>query len=212
MTRLVFMERLRSLLGSLPFAEQQEALRYYEEYFNDAGPENEQHVIEELESPEKVAQTILGSASGSAPWNNEAAAQSGPSSQKGGKKTGWWIFLACTAIIWGPVLFGVVVTVAVTLLSILIGLFAAALGILAAAAAAMVIFFAALIIGIPLVFSDSLNGLLLISMALFCAGVLLTGASLSWGLFRYVMPGFVRFCGKLFKKVTGRKNQKEELQ
>ena len=210
MTRLVFMEQLRSLLGSLPFAEQQEALRYYEEYFNDAGPENEQRVIEELGSPEKVAQTILDSANGSAqPWNGEAAAQAVPG--KRSKKSGWWIFLACTAIIWGPVLFGIVVTAAVTLLSILIGLFAAALGILAAAAAAMVIFFAALIIGIPLIFSDSLNGLLLLSMALVCAGALLTGVSLSWGLFRYVIPGFVRLCGKLIQKVTGRKAGKEAL-
>ncbi len=209
MTRLVFMERLRSLLGTLPFSEQQEALRYYEEYFNDAGPENEQHVIEELGSPEQVAQTILNSnASSLTNSSNAPTAQTAPTARK---KTGLWIFLACTAIIWGPVLFGVVITIVVTLFAVFIGLFAAALGILATAVAAMVMFFAALIIGVPLVFSDSLNGLLLISMALFCVGILLTGGSLSWGLFRYVIPGFVRFCGKLFKRFSGRKTKKEEL-
>ena len=83
MTRLVFMERLRSLLGTLPFSEQQEALRYYEEYFNDAGPENEQHVIEELGSPEQVAQTILNSnASSLTNSSNAPTAQTAPTARK----------------------------------------------------------------------------------------------------------------------------------
>ena len=55
MTRLEFMEELRSRLQTLPFTEQQDALRYYEEYFDDAGPDNEQKVVEELGTPEEVA-------------------------------------------------------------------------------------------------------------------------------------------------------------
>ena len=35
-----------------------DALKYYNDYFDDAGSENEQNVIEELESPEKVAMKI----------------------------------------------------------------------------------------------------------------------------------------------------------
>ena len=36
----------------------EEALQYYNEYFNDAGPENEQNVIEALGNPAKVAENI----------------------------------------------------------------------------------------------------------------------------------------------------------
>lgn len=58
MNRKVFMERLRELLKDLPYDEREEALTYYESYFDEAGSENENRVILELESPEKVAQTI----------------------------------------------------------------------------------------------------------------------------------------------------------
>lgn len=58
MSRQEFMERLNRLLSDIPVNERQEALNYYENYFDDAGPENEAKIIEELESPEKVAASI----------------------------------------------------------------------------------------------------------------------------------------------------------
>jgi uncharacterized membrane protein len=59
-----FLQRLAFLLQDLPEDEQQEALEYYEAYFEDAGPENEASVIKELESPEKVAAMIRDSVKG----------------------------------------------------------------------------------------------------------------------------------------------------
>lgn len=58
MNRAEFMERLRALLSDLEESEQVEALSYYEEYFDDAGAENEQELIKSLGSPEKVAKSI----------------------------------------------------------------------------------------------------------------------------------------------------------
>lgn len=58
MNRKVFMERLRELLNDIPAEEREEALTYYESYFDEAGAENEAEVIRELESPQKVAETI----------------------------------------------------------------------------------------------------------------------------------------------------------
>lgn len=63
MARLDFMEELRSHLQMLPFTEQQDALRYYEEYFDDTGPENEQKIMEELGTPEEVAKNIIANSS-----------------------------------------------------------------------------------------------------------------------------------------------------
>ncbi len=59
MNRAEFMEKLRIYLGSLPENEREEAIEFYEGYFDDAGEENEQDVIRALVSPEKVAQTII---------------------------------------------------------------------------------------------------------------------------------------------------------
>ena len=58
MNRAEFMARLRDLLSDITEAEREEAMNYYEDYFDDAGVENEESVIESLGSPEKVAATI----------------------------------------------------------------------------------------------------------------------------------------------------------
>ena len=53
------MEELGVLLGELPKEEREEAIRYYDAYFEDAGAENEQAVIAELGSAGRVAAQIL---------------------------------------------------------------------------------------------------------------------------------------------------------
>ena len=52
------MRQLESLLQNISATEREEALQYYNVYFNDAGPENEQNVIEALGNPAKVGENI----------------------------------------------------------------------------------------------------------------------------------------------------------
>ena len=59
MSRKEFMEELQILLGELPVEEREEALRYYESYFDEAGAEQEQAVLQELGSAGRVAVQIL---------------------------------------------------------------------------------------------------------------------------------------------------------
>ena len=59
MNRQEFFRRLEYLLRGIPEHERMDALAYYNDYFDDAGVENEQQVIRELGSPETVAQMIL---------------------------------------------------------------------------------------------------------------------------------------------------------
>ena len=58
MNRTEFMNQLDSLLYDLPIDERDEALRFYEDYFDDAGVLEEERIIGELGSPEKVAKSI----------------------------------------------------------------------------------------------------------------------------------------------------------
>ena len=60
MTRDEFLIRLRTLVNDLPPEEREDVMNYYTEYFDDAGPENEQQVIRQLGSPENVAREALG--------------------------------------------------------------------------------------------------------------------------------------------------------
>lgn len=58
MNRKEFMEQLRRLLHDIPAGDREEALAYYESYFDDAGMENEASVIRELGSPGRIAAEI----------------------------------------------------------------------------------------------------------------------------------------------------------
>ncbi len=58
MDRAEFMRRLTGLLSDVPPAEREEAIQYYNDYFDDAGEENEQGVIASLGSPEELAKSI----------------------------------------------------------------------------------------------------------------------------------------------------------
>lgn len=58
MNRTEFISQLKQLLGDIPGDECEEAIRYYEDYFDDAGFFEEERVIKELGSPEKVARQI----------------------------------------------------------------------------------------------------------------------------------------------------------
>ena len=74
MNRQEFMRRLEQLLEGIPEEEKREAIAYYTSYFEDAGEENEEKIIRELESPEKVAATIWADFPG---CNNSETASSG---------------------------------------------------------------------------------------------------------------------------------------
>lgn len=58
MNKTEFMRQLESLLQNISEQERREALQYYEDYFADAGAENEQAVIEALGNPARVAENI----------------------------------------------------------------------------------------------------------------------------------------------------------
>lgn len=58
MSRWEFMRQLEELLSDISPSEREEALQYYNDYFNDAGRENEQEVINALGSPSQVADIV----------------------------------------------------------------------------------------------------------------------------------------------------------
>ncbi|MDR2712069.1 MAG: DUF1700 domain-containing protein [Clostridiales bacterium] len=79
-----FMAQLKKHLRKLPFDEIRDAVDYYEQYFFDAGEENEEAVIKELGSPFAVASQIVASF---------AAKDEGKSTKKG-LSTTWMSILA----------------------------------------------------------------------------------------------------------------------
>ena len=54
MNREEYLKRLSFLLKDLPEEEIEDAIAYYEDYFEEAGEEKEEQVIKELGSPEMI--------------------------------------------------------------------------------------------------------------------------------------------------------------
>lgn len=58
MKKKEFLDQLNKELMDLNKEERLSAIKYYEDYFEDAGVENEEEVIKELETPKIIAETI----------------------------------------------------------------------------------------------------------------------------------------------------------
>ncbi|MBS7176761.1 MAG: DUF1700 domain-containing protein, partial [Clostridiales bacterium] len=59
MNKKEFLYELRKELERLPFEERESAIQYYEEYFEEAGPELEEQTANTLGAPKEVAAGIL---------------------------------------------------------------------------------------------------------------------------------------------------------
>ncbi len=97
MTRQEYMQQLAALLAAMAEAERRDALDYYEEYFDAAGPEKEAQTIQELGSPQNVAEKIwegTGAQSGT-PMPDTSMPEQG--SRR--RKSPVWIVLAILAIL-----------------------------------------------------------------------------------------------------------------
>lgn len=64
MRKEAFLKQLEYLLQDIPDGDKEEAISYYRDYLEEAGSENEEAVIEEFGSPERVAAIIRADISG----------------------------------------------------------------------------------------------------------------------------------------------------
>jgi uncharacterized membrane protein len=125
MNRQEFMSRLRDALKKLPDNEKQAALDYYTEYFDEAGPENEQQVADSLGSPDQVAAEIYA--------NTAIKGMEKPgNAAKKGASTVWLILLAIFA---SPIALPVAIALAAVLLALIVSLFAIVIALFVAAVA-----------------------------------------------------------------------------
>ncbi len=97
MTRQEYMQQLVALLAAMPEAERRDALDYYEEYFDAAGPEKEAQTIQELGSPQNVAEKIWEGTG--AQFGTPMPDNSMPEQGSRRRKSPVWIVLVILAIL-----------------------------------------------------------------------------------------------------------------
>jgi len=184
-----YLNALRKALDVLPDDERANAIRYYEEYFLDAGPENEQEVIEELGSPSEVAGKIIREFAFKQLENQ-------PDSKKGMGTIGWVVLIVLASPIALPVgiaILAVFFAVIVSVLGILLGLGAAGL-----VAAAVGIFSA--VVGMTSLVSDPASTLYYVGRGMIALGF---GAAILWvacWLARMAVVGISRLTAKWMKR------------
>lgn len=108
MTRTEFLAALRSKLSSLPEEEQDAALKYYEEYFDEA--DSEEEAARQLGSPEDIAVRILG---------DSPSVQSPQPAKKASAHSPWfWVGIVILCILASPML----ISLGAAVLAVVLGL------------------------------------------------------------------------------------------
>ena len=226
MSRVEFMNQLKNLLWDIPEGEREEALNYYEDYFDDAGVENEKQVIEALGSPEKVAAIIKEGL-------KEDAANQGTFSETGyqdatvdtkdeirhykksGKKPftdkvkglgkGGWILILILAIFALPILG----PIGIGICSAIFGILAAGIAVLFAMAVAGI----ALLVAGASIFAGAIGclivtpaiGIMLIGASMIIIGIGILVTVLGIWILTKVIPGLIRFVVSLFRRIFVKK-------
>lgn len=157
------MYRLAAELSKMPRGEMQAAMEYYDEYFDEAGPEREQEAIRELGSPEKIAAQIKA---------DYAMRQLGEPgmvrSPRKGLRAFLWVILGVFA---APVALPVAIALGVCVLAVFICLFAVAISLIIAFGATCVSGIALVGVGIAGLSGSLAAGIMLIGMGLVSAGI-----------------------------------------
>ena len=156
MTRQEFMTELAARLRRLPKEDLKAALQYYEEYFDEAGSQNEQEVIRELRSPAHVAAKVLSDYAVYA----VKEAKKARTSTKSGWRAFWFTILAICA---APVAVPLIIAAVAVILALGFAGFAVVIALLSAAAGIF-------LKGIGTLFLGSTSALFLFGSALILVG------------------------------------------
>lgn len=188
MNKEKFLSELKEKLTVLSNEEREAAITYYEEYFDDAGIENEQMVLKELGSVDKVVEVILKENNYS---TNKIDKEENNSEDNNDVQSINYVNIALIIVLFVFV-FPVVFPGLIGLFFTILGLLFAGLGLLIAGAFITLVGFASM-------FTTPVNGLLILGIGLiiFAIGNMLT--SLMAIVFSKGIPAFIRLIVKICK-------------
>lgn len=219
MNRVDFMKQLESLLQNISPAEREEALQYYNEYFNDAGEENEQSVIEALGNPAKVAENIKRDYYGSGYGENtyqktipddKALMECRQNDTEEDKKsnqlsTGVIVLIVILCILASPIALGA----GSGILGALVGIIVTWFSLIFAFGVIAVIFFITMLgligVGIMCMVQSPLVGILVLGLALLFGGFGILFMMLTVAMAGIATPAICKGIAKLFRKWFGKK-------
>lgn len=213
MTKQEFLSQLASLLSDISYEEREEALSYYREYIEDAGLENEEAILNELGSPQKVAADIKKDIYQRASYAGEDShnAMSEPnatytntqgSAQQPKKNNTNLILVLIIAVLLAPIWIPLAITAVSVIFSVIITILSLGLGIGIAGIALLIAGVLLFGVGIINLFLSPFIGLLLIgiSLILFALGIFFT-LFMGWICVK-VFPWIIKQLSTLWNRIT----------
>ena len=236
MNRVEFMQQLEHLLSDIAEHDRLDAIAYYNDYFDEAGMENEAQVIRELGSPEKVAATIKmdlnasgnteaeytehGYEDGRDGVNINTPATQETSSREQKKKREFPLALIIVLVIFASpilvgvgggalgIILGVLGAVFGIIVAVIATVFAVAVALFACGVACVVAGAACIVVGLIRAVTSGVEGLVLIGVGgiTFALGVIFT-ILFVWCAFKW-LPALFRLTIDLIQRLFNRRERR----
>jgi len=205
-----FIRILREKLQNLPETERETAIEYYDEYFAEAGVQNEDKVIRELGDPAVIAKNLMNefySRDSSFTQSNQSQNQQTTVNVNMAKKdtsVGWTIFIIIMCVIFGipavATITGAIVSIVSFIASLIITFFAVGISFIISG----IILF---VYGIIRMITDPIIGMFILGVALFMTGIGILSLILTWIICVHLLVPFCKWC---VKKIKGLFNKNKE--
>ena len=200
MNKNEFLSQLEGLLSDIPESERREAMEYYRNYFEDAGPEKEAQIIEELGSPQEVASSIKRNLFGEGFEEYNFVKE-----EKLQNNTMRNVLIAVIVILTFPLWGGIVAGIFGILVGGIAAVFAVAVAVIAIVVAFFVVGFALCGIGMAnIVTGFPAEGFILAAVGMFMLAFAVLGTIvIVWAVGRilpWLLREIVRLCKKPFQK------------
>lgn len=234
MSRWEFMRQLEELLFDISPSEREEALQYYNDYFNDAGKENEKEVIEALGSPQQVAEIVkegLGESAGTGEFTENGytskaeenknalverkasekvqpqQTEQGAAKEKKNMPVWAIVLIVIGCIILSPVIIGLFFSIVGVVIGVVASIIGVVIGIGAAALALYIAALALLVAGFASLPVTPVVSGLLIGAGFICAAFGILFMMLTVFLVGSCLPGIIRGISYICRKLFGKKEE-----
>lgn len=187
MNRNEYMKRLGYRLRRLPKEDFDRAMEYFTEYFEEAGPENEQQAIEDLGAPEAAADQIV----------RDMAFENAREKNTSVKRGFSMVWIGILAIFAAPVGLPLAFAAVIVVLAFLIVIVAIIFAIAVSAFSVVLVSIPSIFIGVWLLFTSPANGIATIGVSLIGIGLGIIIAAGSVVLCKWFLNQMTRLFGKM---------------
>lgn len=197
MNKDAYMRALAVQLKRLPREDFERAIEYFEEYFEEAGEENEQQAIHDLGTPEVAARQIM----------MDLAVKNADNQQKSVKRGLSNVWIGVLGVFAAPIALPLALAAVIVVMALVFAALAVVFSVILVAVVLTVTSVVGFIGSVVLVFVSPLNGLATLGMAMFCIGLCILIGMGSIKLLRWFLGAVGHLLAGMVK--GGRRNEKK---